>query len=303
MSNFQLTNCQGWSNPSSSFFTPIITNLTSYYCPAGYNNLITIFGENFYSYSSVSFGTYQPTTYFINSNQIQFYVPITLGPGVYPVQVFNGAIPSNILEYTLDNSSGYWLLGGNGQISNTNSNGVQLIGNVIISGTPGVTYLQFPDGTIQTTAATNGGSFSTPITLNYTPQIIVSPSQLGYMYSGTFTFTPEDVPQNTKIIHEFTNLIPGQWLLTVNTTNFNSSQPFTASYFMSTSLINYFYISKGALTSLPTSSPLSYDLSSSLSYLLSIPSLTTFTYYFGVTLSSQKTSETTNISWNLIRVG
>ena len=42
--------------------------------------------------------------------------------GTYPVQVFNGSTGSNIVTYTLDNASGYWLLNSNGTIVNSNSN-------------------------------------------------------------------------------------------------------------------------------------------------------------------------------------
>jgi len=114
------TRCQGWTNPSNNFFGPVINSLSSLYSPAGSTSLVSIQGENFYSYSSISFGTYYPTVYFISSILIQFYVPSTLNSGTYPVQVFNGSIPSNIVTYTIDNASGYWLQSANGNIINTN---------------------------------------------------------------------------------------------------------------------------------------------------------------------------------------
>jgi len=113
--------CQGWVNPSDNFFGPQIFTLSSFYSPAGSTSLVTITGVNFYSYSSIAFGAYYPTIYFINSNILQFYVPNTLNSGTYPIQVFNGSIPSNIVTYSIDNSSGYWLLNTNGTISNTNT--------------------------------------------------------------------------------------------------------------------------------------------------------------------------------------
>lgn len=113
--------CQGWSNPTNNFFGPEIYNLSSLYSPAGSTSLVSINGANFYCYSTISFGMYNPTVYFINSNLLQFYVPSFLNSGTYPVQVFNGSFPSNIINYTIDNSSGYWLLNTNGNISNTNS--------------------------------------------------------------------------------------------------------------------------------------------------------------------------------------
>jgi hypothetical protein len=112
--------CQGWTNPSNNLFGPQIYSLSSFYSPAGSTSLVSINGANFYCYSSIAFGTYFPTVYFINSNLLQFYVPSNLNSGTFPVQVFNASIPSNIVNYTIDNASGYWLLTSNGNISNTN---------------------------------------------------------------------------------------------------------------------------------------------------------------------------------------
>ena len=113
--------CQGWTNPSSLFFGPQISSLSGYYSPAGSTTLVSISGTNFLSYSVVTFGIYNPTVYFINSNTLQFYVPSTLNSGTFPITVFNGSISSNTVTYTIDNASGYWLLNSNGSISNTNS--------------------------------------------------------------------------------------------------------------------------------------------------------------------------------------
>ena len=121
--------CQGWVNPSNLFFGPQITSLSSYQSPAGSSTLVSINGNNFYSYSSISFGTFNPTVYFINSNLLQFYVPSTLNYGTFPLQVFNGSVGSNIVNYTIDSAPGYWMIN-DGQntntISNTNPNGVQI---------------------------------------------------------------------------------------------------------------------------------------------------------------------------------
>jgi hypothetical protein len=115
--------CQGWSAPSS-LTGPQINSLSGYQSPAGSSTVVSISGVNFFSYSVIRFGTFTPTTYFINSNIIQFYIPNTLSSGTFPVQVFNGSIPSNIVTYTIDNASGYWLLNGqNITNSNTNSSG------------------------------------------------------------------------------------------------------------------------------------------------------------------------------------
>jgi hypothetical protein len=102
-------------------YAPIIHGLSSYQSPAGANTVVSITGQNFFSYSSIVFGTFRPTVYFINSLVLQFYVPNTLNSGDFPVQVFNGSIGSNTVVYTIDNASGYWILNSNGTISNTNS--------------------------------------------------------------------------------------------------------------------------------------------------------------------------------------
>ena len=119
--------CKGWTNPSTLNFGPQIDSLSGYFSPAGSTTLVSINGQNFFSYSTISFGTYMVTVYFINSNILQFYVPSTLNSGTLPVQVFNGSVPSNSVNYTIDNASGYWLLNSNGSISNTNSSQSSLV--------------------------------------------------------------------------------------------------------------------------------------------------------------------------------
>jgi hypothetical protein len=119
--------CKGWTNPSSITFGPQIDSLSGYYSPAGSTTLVSINGQNFFSYSTISFGTYKPTVYFINSNILQFYVPSTLNSGTNTVLVFNGSVHSNSVNYTIDNASGYWLLNSNGSISNTNTNQSSLV--------------------------------------------------------------------------------------------------------------------------------------------------------------------------------
>ena len=119
--------CKGWTNPSSITFGPQIDSLSGYYSPAGSTTLVSINGQNFFSYSTISFGLYSPTVYFINSNILQFYVPSTLKSGTNTVRVVNGSVQSNPVNYTIDNASGYWLLNSNGSISNTNTNQSSLV--------------------------------------------------------------------------------------------------------------------------------------------------------------------------------
>jgi hypothetical protein len=116
--------CQGWINPSNLSFGPEIISLSSIQSPAGSSTVVSIYGTNFFSYSIIRFGTFTPTAYFVNSTILQFYVPNTLNSGTFPVQVCNGSVCSNIVNYTIDNASGYWLLNSNGNITNTNNNGV-----------------------------------------------------------------------------------------------------------------------------------------------------------------------------------
>jgi|688.fasta_scaffold99359_3 hypothetical protein len=116
--------CKGWVNPSNLSYGPEIISLSSYQSPAGSSTVVSINGTNFLSFSTIRFGTFSPTVYFINSNILQFYVPNTLNSGTFPVQVFNGIIPSNSINYTIDNASGYWLLNPGDSITNTNTNGV-----------------------------------------------------------------------------------------------------------------------------------------------------------------------------------
>jgi hypothetical protein len=119
----ELTRCQGWQ-PPSGLFIPQISNLSSYQSPAGSSTTVTINGFNFTSYSSISFGTFYPTVYFVNSNILRFYVPSTINSGTYPVQVSNGDFQSNIVTYTVDNASGFWINQSGGVITNTNLGGV-----------------------------------------------------------------------------------------------------------------------------------------------------------------------------------
>lgn len=118
--------CKGWVNPSGISYAPQIISLSGYFSPSGSTTLVSINGANFYSYSKILFGTFNPTVYFINSNIIQFYVPNTLNYGTFPVQVVNGSIYSNSVNYTIDNASGYWLLNSNSTITNTNTNSVSV---------------------------------------------------------------------------------------------------------------------------------------------------------------------------------
>jgi len=154
MSLFRGTSpCVGWSNPNTLYYGPVINSLSGYYSPSASTTLVSILGENFYSYSVVKFGNYYPTVYFINSNIIEFYVPVSALPGTYPVQVFNGSVISNTVAYTIDNASGYWVLTPAGTVSPTSPNGITIsTGNIILDGSAGTNYIEFPDGSQQFTS-------------------------------------------------------------------------------------------------------------------------------------------------------
>ena len=94
--------CRGWSNP---FIGPQITNLSGYQSSVSSTSIITINGYNFYPYSRIVFGTLNPTVYFVNSTILRFYIPVNLTYGIYPVQVFNESIGSNIVTYTLNDTT------------------------------------------------------------------------------------------------------------------------------------------------------------------------------------------------------
>lgn len=112
--------CKGWINPSNLLFGPQIVSLTGYQSPAGSNTVVSINGVNFFSYSVIRFGTFTPSIYFINSTLLSFYVPNTLTSGTFPVQVCNGSVCSNIVNYTIDIASGYWMINSYGNIINSN---------------------------------------------------------------------------------------------------------------------------------------------------------------------------------------
>jgi hypothetical protein len=198
--------CQGWVNPSNVFFGPEIISLTGYQSPAGSNTVISIIGSNFYSYSVINFGTFTPTVYFINSSLLSFYVPNTLYPGTYPVKVCNGSVCSNIVNYTIDMSSGYWMINSNinsGTISNTNTNGVQV--SWLSRGAPKtITYDNYTILNTDNWIICNNTSSSTTITLptgtvytgrelmitNYnTNSILSNSSNIIPLYSSTASST------------------------------------------------------------------------------------------------------------------
>lgn len=172
--NFNITNnssCIGWNNPTSISIKPIITSLSGFYSPAGTTTLVVIFGKNFRNFSKIRFGAYTPNTIFISSDQIQFYVPIAATAGVYPIQVFNDTLASNVVTYNLDNSSGYWYLNlATQRINNTNIGGV-VVGSPSNPALFGPTLISLADVNYPAISTkTNVPTGTWPVYLNFVPQ-------------------------------------------------------------------------------------------------------------------------------------
>jgi len=130
--------CQGWANPNTNYTTPTISFLSGTSSPVGGNTLVAIFGTNFKLYSTIKFGTYTPNMIFVSSNQIDFYIPNFAISGINPVQVFNDIYGSNVVEYTLEQATGFWYLSPSysNVISNSNNGGLSINGPIIIDNVP-----------------------------------------------------------------------------------------------------------------------------------------------------------------------
>jgi hypothetical protein len=124
---------RGWTNPNATIFSPTITALSSDKSPASLETIIAIIGTNFRPYSIIKFGKYTPQSIFINSELIEFYVPLSVGKGQYPVQIYNGTVGSNIFTFNVDDAVNFWGLDNHNQIYN-NSNGLLIYGNTDIMG-------------------------------------------------------------------------------------------------------------------------------------------------------------------------
>ncbi len=101
---YTYTNKTCSSNASQNYpvLIPQITSLSSYYSFTGTLNMIAIFGQNFRNYSKISFNSYKPQVIFINSSQINFYVPYTAPPGQYILQIFNDNLESNVVVFNIE---------------------------------------------------------------------------------------------------------------------------------------------------------------------------------------------------------
>jgi hypothetical protein len=125
--------CKSYIPTSYPLLTPYINSLSSYYSIVGSTTSITMFGNNFRDFSIVTFGGKSINSYFINSNQISFYIPYNFTYGTYSIQVFNDNYGSNIVDFTIDNNGSYWTLTvGNNAINNINTGDVNMITSVFV---------------------------------------------------------------------------------------------------------------------------------------------------------------------------
>lgn len=182
--------CQGW-NPPNNLYAPTISYLSSIYSPAGSTTLVAIFGTNFKLYSTIKFGTYTPTMIFINSQQIDFYMPSSALPGNYPVQVFNDTTPSNQIDYTIYNTPGLWYQNPTNSniITNSNTGGLKVTGPIVInSAIDNTVYTNIGDLVFNDDySTTDSQTISWP---NYTPATITGDSN-GILITGNLTVTSD----------------------------------------------------------------------------------------------------------------
>jgi len=113
---------------TAPLINPVILTMSTFVSVFGTTTAVAVTGANFRSYSTVTFGiTTGITVIFVSSTQITFYVPSNYAPGTYPVQIFSGALGSNIVQFTINNAAGYWNLDvTTNTLTNSNAGGVQI---------------------------------------------------------------------------------------------------------------------------------------------------------------------------------
>ncbi len=97
--------CNSYNPTNYPVLIPYITSLSSYYSITGTMNMIAIFGQNFRNYSIINFNSYKPQVIFINSSQINFYIPYTAPAGQYVIQIFNDNLESNVVVFNIEKAS------------------------------------------------------------------------------------------------------------------------------------------------------------------------------------------------------
>ena len=151
---------RGWTNPNATISSPTITALSSDKSPATLETIVAIIGTNFRPYSIIKFGKYTPQAIFINSELIEFYVPLYVDKGQYPVQIYNGTVGSNIFTFIVDDAVNFWRLDNHNQIYN-NSNGLRIEGDLYVEN--GTIY-----GSMQTLSDYRIKEIIEPLNDNYT---------------------------------------------------------------------------------------------------------------------------------------
>ena len=189
----------GWTNNMPSI-VPYITSLSGYISIYQYQSIITIFGNNFRSFSIVRFGTFSLPIVFLNSNQISFYVPSSTPAGSYTVQVFNDSVGSNYVNFDITSISGP--TGAPGPIGPTGAPG----GVTGPQGATGATelYWGFTGGNNTALYNTNPGGellLNSSISLYGGTKNIytnMSYNRLGYSYTSLFGNTGVVVPSDNS---------------------------------------------------------------------------------------------------------
>lgn len=244
--------CRGYAN-SLPIVAPFISGLSTTSSILGATTIVTIFGENFRNYSTVYFGTtlINNVTYF-SSGQLSFYVPAIATVGTYPIQVFNESLASNIVEFIIDNSVGFWNQDpATGAITNNNATGgININGQLTVNN---------------------------PVTLNYQPSLITNNTQLGYqlplIINGISGASSESY--NT-IVNNFTPS-NGIWLLTGLTTCVSAG---------SISVFEVIINKVGTVTPIYLGQHTNSGISDSLSYSLTITGNGVDTFYIQVFAST-----------------
>lgn len=185
--------CRGYAN-SLPIVAPIINGLSTTSSILGATTIVTIFGQNFRNYSTVHFGTTTISNVtFFSSSQLSFYVPSVATVGTYPIQVFNDTLGSNIVNFTIDNSIGFWNQDPiTGAITNNNaSGGININGQLTVN---------------------------KPITLNYQPSLVTNNTQLGFIITPTTQAVSTASNISTTILPTGFYTVPqGVWLVSGTT--------------------------------------------------------------------------------------
>lgn len=208
---------RGWSNPNSTTNLPIITGISNNKSIITLTNIVAIIGNNFKPYSKIKFGNYFPDTLFVNSEHIDFYIPLVALPGQYTIQVFNGSSSSNVINYMIDNSVNFWSLDFiNNKLTNNNNNDLLINGKTeIVGDTKLIGNLNFDSGIFKKYSINNVYKIKFN---NETTQT----TAYNALPAGTYNNATIEVNQNGQIssISNETNAIIDQYGIYTPATNY-----------------------------------------------------------------------------------